>query len=107
VLANLPDNTGDFLHRTGRGVDVRGAQLGRQQLIAAEHIKRQIAVAIVIAVEEAAFLMAVQRVIGRVKIENDLFWGRFMRLDEQLDEQTLNGRLIVGNLVIARHHRPA
>ena len=39
---------------------------------AAEHIQRQIAVAVVVAVKEPAFLMAVQRVVGRVEVENDL-----------------------------------
>ena len=106
-LANLPDNAGDFLHRTGRGVDVRAAQLGCQQLIAAEHIKRQIAVAIVVAVEEAAFLTAVQRIIGGVEIEDDLFRRLFMRLNEQIHQQLFDGRRIMSNLVIARRLRPA
>src|SRR5271165_488592 len=63
---------GDLLHRSGARVDVGSAKLRRQQMAAAEHIKRQIAVAVVIAVEEAALLMAVQRVVGGVEIEDDL-----------------------------------
>jgi hypothetical protein len=39
---------------------------------AAEHIERQIAVAVVIAVEETLFLMPVQRVVGGVEIERNL-----------------------------------
>ena len=42
---------------------------------AAEHIERQIAVAVVIAVEEPALLMAMQRILGGVEVENDLFGG--------------------------------
>jgi hypothetical protein len=41
-------------------------------MTATEHIKRQITVAIVIAVEEPPLLLAMQRVIGRIQIENDL-----------------------------------
>ena len=40
-----------------------------EEMAAAEHVERQVAVAVVIAVEEAAFLMAVQRVVGGVEIE--------------------------------------
>ena len=46
--------------------------LARQQMPAAEHVKRQIAVAVVIAVEKAALLMPVQRIVGGVEIEDDL-----------------------------------
>ena len=48
------------------------AQLGCQQVLAAEDVERQVAVAIVIAVKEPAFLMAVQRVVGGIEIEDDL-----------------------------------
>ena len=41
-------------------------------MLAAEHVERQIAVAVVVAVEEAPFLVAVQRIIGGVEIEDDL-----------------------------------
>lgn len=46
------------------GIDVRAPQLRRQQMPATEHIQRQVAVAVVIAVEEPALLMAIQRVVG-------------------------------------------
>ena len=87
----------------GAAVDVRRPELGRQQMPAAEHIERQIAVAVVIAVEEPAFLMAVQRVVGRVEVENDLL-GRpsCVRLEEEVDEQRLDRRRVVADLVIAR-----
>jgi hypothetical protein len=74
---------------------------------AAEDIERQIAVAVVIAVEEPTFLMAVQRVVGRVEIEGDLLGRLGMRLQEQIDEQPLDRRPVVADLVIARGFRPA
>jgi hypothetical protein len=40
-------------------------------------------------VEEAPLLMAVQRVIGGVEVENDLLGRRLVRLEEQVDEQPL------------------
>ena len=49
-----------------------GRSLAAKQMPAAEHIQRQIAVAIVITVKEPAFLMAVQRVVGGVEVEHDL-----------------------------------
>jgi len=44
-------------------------------MAAAEYVKRQVAIAIVVAVEEAAFLMAVQRVVGGVEIEDMICFG--------------------------------
>jgi len=43
---------------------------------AAEHVERQVAVAVIVAVKEPAFLMAVQRVVGGVEVEDDLFGRR-------------------------------
>jgi len=50
--------------------------------------------------EEAAFLMAVDRIVGRVKIEDDLLRGRRVCLQEDIDEQALDGGALVPNLVI-------
>ena len=52
-----------------------------QQLIAGEDVQRQIAVAVVVAVEEALRLMAVERDVGRVQIEHDLL--RRVRCDSR------------------------
>ena len=72
-------------HAMLRRVDVRAPQLCGQQMPTAEHIKRQITVAIVIAVEEPPLLLAMQRVIGRIQIENDLLVRllRFLDLDRE------------------------
>jgi len=58
----------------------------------AEDVERQIAVAIVIAVEEAPLLVPVQRVIGRVEVENDLLRRRGVRLEEEIDKQAFDRR---------------
>jgi hypothetical protein len=68
---------------------------------AAKHVQRQIAVAIVVAVKEAALLMPVQRVVGGIEIEDDLFGRRRVSLHEQRDEQLLDRRAVVANLMVA------
>ena len=68
---------------------------------AAEDIQRQIAIAVVIAVEEPAFLMPVQWVIGGIEIERDLRRGFGVGIEEQIDEQGLDGGCIGGNPGIA------
>jgi hypothetical protein len=52
-----------------------------------EHVQRQIAVAAVVAVEEAALLLPVKGVIGRVEVEDDLLWRSRVRLQEQIDDR--------------------
>ena len=53
-------------------IDLRRAQITDQQALAAEHIKRQETVMIVVAVEEAANLAPVHRVVGGVEVEESV-----------------------------------
>ena len=92
----------DLRHRAGAGVAVRPPQLGRQQMVAAEDVERQVAVAAIVAVEEPAFLGAVQRIVGGVQVEHDLLGWRLVRVEEQLDEQPLDRGRVVADLVVAR-----
>ena len=57
--------------------------------------------------EEPVFLMAVQRILGGVEIEDDLLRRFGVGLQEQTNEQLLNGGRIMADLVIARGLRPA
>jgi hypothetical protein len=66
----------------------------------AEHVERQIAVAVIIAVEEAALLMPVQRVVGGVEVQGDLRRRRRMGVEKQVDKQSLDRRRVVADLVI-------
>src|SRR3954463_16790010 len=88
-----------------RGIDVGAPQLGGKEVAAAEHVERQVAVAVVVAVEEAAFLVTVDGVVGRIEIEDDLLGRVGVRLQEQLDEEPLDRRLVMRDLVIARRLR--
>ena len=67
---------------------------------AAEDVERQVAIAVVVAVEEPAFLLAVQRVVGGVEVEDDLLGRPRVRFQEQVDEQALDGRAVMSDLVI-------
>ncbi len=43
-----------------------------QNLLSAKHVQRQITIAVVIAVEEPPLLLAVQRQVGGVHVQDDL-----------------------------------
>jgi len=52
--------------------------------------------------QEAAFLVAVQGIVGRIEIEDDLLRRCLVGLEEQSDQQALDRRRVVANLVVAR-----
>jgi hypothetical protein len=87
--AGLRNDPFDLLDGAGAGVDVRPPELGGQQLIAAEDVKRQIAVTAIVAVKEAPFLAAVQRIVGRVQVEDDLLGRHGMSVEEQVDRRSI------------------
>ncbi len=71
----LPDLTGDpdnLLQCPCRRIDIGRPELRRQKVAATEDVERQIAVAVIIAVEEPTLLTAVQGIIGGVEVQNDL-----------------------------------
>ena len=51
--------------------------------------------------EEPALLLAMERVIGRVEVEDDLLRWSLVRLEEQIDEQVGERRRVVTDLMIA------
>ena len=61
-------------------------------MAAAEDIERQIAIAVVVAVEEAAFLMAMQRIVGGIEIEDDLRGGVGCASRKMLTSSCSSGR---------------
>ena len=99
--ADLADDPGHLLGGPGRGVDVRAPQLRRQQVAAAEHIERQVAVAVVIAVEEPPLLAPVQRVVGGVEVEHDLLRRPVVGVEEEVHEQRLDRRPLVSDPAVA------
>lgn len=61
-------------------------QVGDEESCATKDVQGQEAVVVVIAVEEAFFLMAMNDVVGGVQVEGELFGRRWKRSDELLDE---------------------
>ena len=55
---------------------------------AAEDIKWQVAVAVVVAVEEATFLVPVQRIVGGIQVQPDLTRWLPLRFEKDIDQQT-------------------
>ena len=55
--------------------------------------------------EEPAFLMSVQRVVGGIEIEDDLPWRTRVGLDKQIDQQIFDRLRVVPDLVIGRRLR--
>src|SRR5512135_1348254 len=91
----------ELLECPGAGVDVGGPQPGAEQVIAAEDGEWEIAIALVIPVEGAAELMAVDRVVGGVEVEHDPRGGLAMGLEEQRHEQPLHLTSVAGDLLVA------
>jgi len=57
---------------------------------AAEDVEGQVAVAIVIAVKKPSLLMAVQRVISGIEIEDDLRRRLAVRFEEEIDKEAFD-----------------
>lgn len=70
--AHLGDDFFQGMDRAVARVAVRGAQLRPDDHVADEGVERQVAVGVVVAVEEAALLFAVQRIVGGVEVEHHL-----------------------------------
>ncbi len=51
--------------------------------------------------KEAAFLMAMQPVVGRIEVEHDLPGRRAMRLEEEVDKQGFDRHRLMADFVIA------
>jgi hypothetical protein len=96
----VANDAGDFLHRTVSGIIGRRSKLRRQQMPAGENIQRQIAVAIVVAVEVPTFLVAVERIVSGVEVDDNSHRRLAMSFQEQVDEQPLDGSTIVVEFVV-------
>ena len=85
----MPDSCHDsreLIDGSLRSIDVGWSQARTEQKLAAENVQRQVAVVSVVAMKEAAFLVAVQWVIRCIEIEFDLVWILVMGIQEVLDQ---------------------
>ena len=69
-----------------RRIDIARTQIAHQQLLAAQNVKRQKAPVAVVTVKKAPFLLAVNSVVGRVEVEDQLGRGRLETGNELLDQ---------------------
>ena len=76
-------------------------------MAAAEDVERQVAVAVAVAVEEPPLLVAVDRVVCGVEVEHDLLRRALVGVEEQLHEQCLDRRAIMGDPAVAAGCRRA
>jgi hypothetical protein len=67
MAANVIDDASDFLDAYGRRIDICPTQPRRKQVTAPEDVWRQIAVAAVVTMEEASFLVTAQRAIDGIQ----------------------------------------
>ena len=67
-------------------IDLARAQVTDQQLLSAKDIQRQETIVVVIAVEKATFLLAMNGIIGCIKIQDQAFGWATKRGDELIDQ---------------------
>ena len=77
-------------------VDLAVSQVAHQHRLAAEHVQRQVAVMVVVGVEFAALLIAVQGYVRGVDVEHDALGRVFMRRDKLVHQHP-----------VQRHRLPA
>ena len=82
ALPNPADDPFQFLHRSRGPIDIGTPQPGAQQMLPREDVQREITVVAVVTVKEPAFLLAMDRVVGRIQIQHHLLGRRFVGLHE-------------------------
>ena len=69
--------------------------------VSGQHARtRATEVAPVVAVEETTLLMTMQRVVGRVEVQHDLFGRLLVRLDKHIDQQRVERFAVRDNFLV-------
>jgi len=89
-LANLSDYPLDFLPGPCCLILVGLPQSSAKKEVSAKNIQRQIAVIAVVAVKEAAFLIAMKDVVSSIEIEDDPLGRLVVRLQKKIDEDLID-----------------
>src|SRR6185436_11939170 len=90
TLTNLRHDSFELFHRPFRRTDIGSPQSRAEQMLATKYVQRKVTVRAVVAVKEPPLLTAVDLVIGRVQIENDLLWCRRVCLEEHIHQETID-----------------
>ena len=72
-------------------IDFAPSQITDQQLVATEYIQRKEAVMIIVAMKEPALLATMDRIVGGIKIKNQLFGRRGKRSNKPIKEYLMDG----------------
>src|SRR5512144_2757618 len=70
-------------------------------MIATENVQGKEAIVLIVAVKEAAQLMAVDRVIGGIEVEHDPLRRLRVGLEEEVHPQVLHGVRVTSDLLVA------
>jgi len=95
ALPHLPRDPLDLLHRSVRRIPIRRPQPPAQDVRTRRDINRQKAIAVVVAVEEPAFLPTVQRIVGHVHVQHDLLGRLGIAVQEQFHQQDVFAQAVV------------
>ena len=90
ALADLGDNARHLLDSAVTARDIRTPLAGQQQVPAAEHVERQVAVLIIIPVKKATFLHPVDWDVGVVEIQHDFARCTRVRFEEEVNQQRID-----------------
>jgi hypothetical protein len=82
-------------------IEVRRPQPSTQQLMATENVQRQITLMVVIVMEEARFRLPIQERVHGIQTHKDGSRRFPMGLQKERDQQFVDGRARIGNLVVA------
>jgi hypothetical protein len=96
----LRDDPSNLLLGAVGSILVGGPQLGGQQMPPRKDVEWQIAIAIVVAMEMPALLLAVDGIVRRVQIDDEALGRLAIGFEAQRHEQRRDPRLVVGDLVI-------
>src|SRR6185369_5959402 len=98
---DLRYNPADFSQAAERRIMIGFPQPRAQYMLSAENVKPQITIAVVIPVEESPLLLAMQRQVGGIHIQNELIGSLRLRLDEYLHQQLIDRFLPESNFLIS------
>ena len=81
-------------------IKIRCFELCQQKLVPAKQVQGQIAVAIVVAVEEPTLLVSIKRIIGGIQIQNDFFGYLSRSLHKGVDKELIDCFFGIVNLFV-------
>ena len=100
ALADLRDDARDLVPGAIGGILVGASELGGEQVPAGEDVKRQIAIAVVERIEVPPFLLAVDRIVRGIEIDDQPSRRLVVGVGHQRHEQPFDRGRVVRDLVI-------